>query len=440
MIETLFRRIISSIPHPESVDLLAQLDRIEPQAMHGQPPVIWARANGFIVEDPFGNKFIDFTSGVLLSNCGHNHPRVNKAIAEQLDRGLLASYIFPTQERVLLLEALLRHAPIGLDQALLFSTGAEAVEAALKLAKQQSKKVSSTKSIVISFEGSFHGRTLGAQLAGGIPMLKSWIEPNNMHFIQLPFPDPDDEDLCHFSTFECALTQREIRFDDVCAVMFETYQGGVVKFASSSFVQQLRTWCTKHRAILIFDEVQSGFGRTGKWWGFEHYEVIPDLIACGKGISGSLPLSAVIGSHKIMNIFPPGAMSTTHSGNPLCCVAATASIEVLEAENLIERCALLGQHVASRLQDLANQLKPVGLVSGRGLVYGIHIVDANKHPDSQLAQKIVMETVRRGVILFNPVGLNGATIKINPPLCITQEAFDEGLDVFQDAVEAACEM
>ena len=437
MIETSFRRIVSSIPHPESAILLSKLDSLEPQAMHGQPPVVWANANGFTVEDIFGNRFIDFTSGVLVSNCGHNHPKVNKAISEQLKRGLLASYIFPTRERIALLEALLRHAPIGLDQALLFSTGSEAVEAALKLAKQNALQVSSRKSIVISFEGSFHGRTLGAQMAGGIPALKNWIEPNNMHFYQLPFPDPDDEDLCCFSSFEWGLIQQGIRSDDVCAVLFETYQGGVVKFASSLFVQHLRNWCTENGVVLIFDEVQSGFGRTGRWWGFEHYGIIPDLISCGKGISASLPISAVIGSHEIMNSFAPGAMSTTHSGNPLCCAAAVASIEVLETENLIERCALMGQYATSRLQALTNQLTPLGLVSGRGLVYGIHIVNANKHPDPQLAQKIVMETVRRGVILFNPVGINGATIKINPPLCISQEAFDEGIDAFRDAVVAA---
>ncbi len=436
MIKTPYRRIITAFPHPEAQLIVVELDRIEPVAMHGQPHVVWHRASGFTVEDPWGNRFIDFTSGVLVANCGHSHPRVKAAISAQLEQDLLMSYIFPTRERVEFISNLLSHAPKEHDQALLFNSGSEAIEASIKLARQHAIGQSGlNKRLVISFEGSFHGRTLGSQLAGGLPSLKEWIGPCDLPYKQFPFPDCEKSAEHDFDNFIYHLAKTGFAPNEVCCIVFESYLGGTVSFADAMYVQKLREWCNQNHVCLIFDEIQSGFGRTGLWWGFEHYGVEPDLIACGKGISGSLPMSAVIGRREIMNSFKPGAMSTTHSGNPLCCAAANASLNVLVEESLVDHARNLGNDVSDTLGKIAKNRSLVGSVSGKGLVYGIRVIDPiTAQPSQRFAQEIVDKTVARGVLLFNPVGPYGATIKITPPLCIAHEAMQEGLEVIDEVI------
>lgn len=428
---------VSSIPYLANDTLFKRLSEIEPRAMHGQPQVLWHRAQDCFVFDEFGNKFIDFSSGVLIANCGHNHPKVNQAIRDVLDQGLLTSYIFLNRHRIKLIEKILQHVPEGMEQVLLLCSGSEAIEASLKLAKNYSKiKYGEKKNLVLSFIGSFHGRTLGAQVAGGIPQLKSWIEESYKKYIQLPFPDCEDIKTCDFSHFQSLLQQQNITSEDISCVLFETYQGGVVKFAPVSFMKELRAWCTKNNVILILDEVQAGFGRTGKWWGFEHYDIIPDLIACGKGISSSLPVSAVIGKKELMDQFPSGAMSTTHSGNPVCCAAAVANIEVLESEQLVKNSEIMGQYLHMKMDAIKRDFPHIiGACYGKGLVCGVHIINKeNGLPDSFTAKRIVDLCVSKGLMLFNPVGPCSATIKLNPPLTISRKILELGLEIFKSSL------
>jgi 4-aminobutyrate aminotransferase-like enzyme len=279
---------------------------------------------------------------------------------------------------------------------------------------------------------------MGSQLAGGIASLKDWMGTCDARFVQVPFPDggvrsrPEDND---FSAFERALADHGIMPSQVCGVMTETYQGGNSSFAPPRYIQQLRQWCDDQGALLIMDEVQAGFGRTGKFWGFEHYGIKPDLIACGKGISGSLPLSAVIGRKEIMDQFPPGSMTSTHSGNPICCAAALANLKLILSENLAERAA----HLGIILQELGDQIKNrfadrIVARHGRGLVASLHCVTkGGTEPDPLLAWQVVGKAVQMGVMLFAPVGYAGASVKLCPPLIIEEAALREGMTAIEEA-------
>lgn len=436
-IKTKYRRMVSPIPHPDSIAFFDSLYAKECRSTHEQPPVIWDKAYGFQVFDPFGNIFLDFSSGVLVANCGHSHPKVVRAIRREVDRGLLHSYCFANAARERLLRKLREISPPELSRYYLLSTGSETIETLIKLCRQWGRAKSNNRKIkIISFENNFHGRTLGAQQSGGIKPLKDWIVNLDKDFIQVPFPDGIYCTDTSFDVFLTSLQSKGVDPADVAGVLVETYQGGIVSFAPKEYMQALRNWCNKHDILLLFDEVQAGFGRTGKWWGFQHYEIVPDLIACGKGISGGLPVSAVIGRNTIMQQFDAGAMTTTHGGNPICCAAAAASIEVLQKEKLVKNAQTMGKLLARELDKIFVLASDrIRAVCSHGLVAGIHIKKENSdEPDGELAKKIVNECVQNGLLMFAPVGPGGATLKICPPLCINKPALREGLKVIREAI------
>jgi 4-aminobutyrate aminotransferase-like enzyme len=440
VIQTKHRRIVTLIPHPDSIPTLQKLRQFEPQSMRGQPPLVWERAEDISVYDKYGNQWIDWTSGVLVTNCGHGAPEVRQAIIDQANSGLLHNFIFPSEERAELAEALVRVAPPGLDKVFLLTTGSEATECAIKLARANGIRCGGTKKItIVGAERGFHGRTLGAQQAGGIPGQKAWIVNEDPAIIQVPFPDGFWTRDTRFDLFLDTLRKREIAPEQVAGVLFETYQGVGPDFAPVDYIRQLRDWCTAHQIVLIFDEVQSGFGRTGKFWAFEHYGVVPDLICCGKGISSSLPLSAVIGRTEIMDQFPPGSMSSTHTGNPVCCAAALASLRMILSADLTGNAASLEPVLAAGLAEIQrNHASVVGHYTCRGLVAGLQMVRAaDRQPDHDLAHAVIEKAFHRGLLLFAPVGAWGQTVKIAPPLTITREALIEGLSVLSEAVAEA---
>ena len=187
-------------------------------------------------------------------------------------------------------------------------------------------------------------------MAGGIPALKAWIQQEDPTFVQVPFPDGYQNEETRFESFLGALSERSVTTDEIACVLLETYQGATASFAPVEFMQALREWCTSHQIVLVLDEVQAGFGRCGKWFGFEHYRIEPDLMCCGKGISSGMPLSAVLGKAELMDQFGHGEMTSTHSGNPICCRAALAGIEIIEWENLVENSNQLSQFQQEFLQ------------------------------------------------------------------------------------------
>ena len=439
-VQTKYRTIMTKIPVPESIPILQKLRQHEPLSMGGQPLVLWDRAEGVQVYDRWGNRWLDWSSGVLVTNAGHGHPRIRQAILDQVNHGLLHNYCFPSELRSELVEELARVAPEGLEKVFLLTTGSEACECAIKLARTWGRQIGGDKKIAfVSYKNAFHGRTLGSQMAGGIPALKQWIVNLDKDMVQVPFPDgfrcPDTS----FDLFLKSLDELGMTPDRIAGVMTETYQGGNASFAPPEYIQKLRAWCDEHNVMLIFDEVQAGFGRTGTYWGFEHYDVVPDLIVCGKGISSGLPLSAVIGPAEIMDLYPPGSMTSTHTGNPICAAASLASLRVIEEENLVEHTRRMGEVLQPELERLGRRFpEHIGAVHGKGLVASLHMVKPGGiDPNAELASDIVLRCVDKGLMLFAPVGYSGASVKISPPLVIEGEAIRDGVTVLEEAIEEA---
>ena len=342
-VETAFRRIVTPIPVPESVPLFETLHACEPISMQGQPPVVWDRAEGFQVHDRWGNMWLDWSSGVLVTNAGHGRQAMVAAIVEQATKPLLHSYCFANEPRAKLvskLAELMRSAAERVAghrdpayKAFLLTTGSETTECAVKLARTYGQRAGGRRKLgIVSFERAFHGRTLGAQMIGGSPALKDWIVHLDPDMHVVPFPDGFRTPDTSFDLFLSTLAEKGVGPDRVAGVISETYQGAGADFLPVAYAQKLRAWCDEHDVILILDEVQAGFGRTGTWWGFEHYGIVPDIACCGKGISSGLPLGAVLGTEAVMGLYGPGEMTSTHSGNPVCCAAALASIDLNERE------------------------------------------------------------------------------------------------------------
>ena len=433
-VKTRHRTICTPIPVPASIPLLERLRNLEPRSMGGQPPVIWHCGRGFTVSDPYGNTWIDFSSGVLVTASGHGRGEIVKAIQDMAGGGLYHAYCFPTEIRLRLVEELTAWLPPPLKRVFLLTTGAEACECCIKLAMTRGQAIGGkSKSVFVTFENAFHGRTMGAQLAGGEPALKAWIGKPDKRFVQVPFPDGFRQKDTSFEVFEKALADKGVDPDNVCGVMSETYQGCSATLMPASYAQALRRWCDAHQAVLIFDEVQAGFGRTGKPFGFQHYGIVPDLAACGKGISGGLPLSAVLGTDELMNQYGPGEMTSTHSANAVCAAAALANLQVIEKEKLIENAAGLAPVLAegaARIADASGGR--IGCVASVGLVAALQFTrNGTTEPDAQTAWGFVRTAVQRGVMLFAPVGVGGCAVKINPPLVIDAEGLAEGLGVLE---------
>jgi len=437
-VQTRFRRITTSLPVPESLGVLKALAENEPRSMQGQPPVVWDHCRDVNVFDPYGNMWLDFSSGVLVANAGHSHPKVIEAVEAQLKTGLLHNYCFPSAIRAKLAARLVELLPEPIEKVFLLTTGSEATECAIKLARTHGiRKGGKRKINIVTFEGAFHGRTLGAQLAGGSPALKEWIVKTDVGFFQVPFPDGFRTENTSFEFFLESLEKLGLAGDDIAGVMSETYQGGDASFMSADYARALRKWCSDNDVVLVFDEVQAGFGRTGKMFGFEHYGVVPDLVCMGKGISSSLPVAALAGRADIMDLYEPRQMTSTHSGNPVCAAAALACIDVVVGERLHENARSVGRRLHECLGELRRKWPDrIGAVHGRGLVAGLLCTRAGgKEPDGDLAFDVVERCFRKGLLMFAPVGLGGGTVKIAPPLTITGEAVEEGCGVLREVFE-----
>jgi len=439
-VDTAYRRIVTRIPVPESLGVLEELRRYEPLAMTGQPPIVWHRAVGCQVYDAYGNMWLDFSSGVLVANAGHSAPEVKAAIIEQVEAELLHNYCFPSRQRAELAKLLAEVAPEGMSKVFLLTTGSEANENAIKLARTWGHSVGGPeKDVIVSYERAFHGRTLGSQQAGGTLALKEWILHPDPDFVQVPFPDGYRTEDTGFHLFLRALSDRGVSGRQVAGVLMETFQGGGADFAPPEYVQALRRWCDENGALLICDEVQAGFGRSGKFWAFEHYGIVPDMIVCGKGISSSLPMAAVISRPEIMDLYPPGSMTSTHTGNPVACAAAIANVRRILDQGLTANAAARGETLLPLLADMQAEFgEVIGAMHGRGLVAGLQVVHpGGKEPDGGLAHRIVEKAYEKGLLFFAPVGYGSGTVKIGPPLTITDDMLRDGVSVLRESFAEA---
>jgi 4-aminobutyrate aminotransferase-like enzyme len=438
-VNTKYRKINTKLPVPESLSIFQALSESEPVSMMGQPPVIWDKAEGFQIYDKWGNMWIDWSSGVLITNAGHGRKEIIDALRDLLDKKLISTYVFVHEKRAELTKMLQKISPDPSDYLVfLLSTGSEATENCIKLAKTYAiEKHGPQKKYLVSFNNAFHGRTLGAQLAGGMQKQKKWIGEEGETFVQVPFPDGYKNENTSFDLFLDTLKEKGIKPDDIAGIMTESYQGVGPDFLPVEYAKKLEAFCSKYDIVSIFDEVQAGFGRTGKMFTYQHYGIKPDLIACGKGISSSLPISAVIGRKDIMSLYAPGSMTSTHSGSPLPVVAAIESLKIIEKENLVEKARELGEILIPELQRIRNKYPDIlGCMQGKGLVAGIQVVKkGSKIPDSDTALKINERCFQKGLLMFAPVGIGGECLKIAPPLIINEEALRESINVFEEACD-----
>lgn len=440
-IKTRHRRIGTSLPVPASIPFLKSLNRTESQSMHGQLPVIWDHARGASVWDRWGNRWIDFTSTIFVANAGHAHPHIVRSLRDQLQRGMLHSYTFATEARVRFLESLVRTAGRPFEKAFLVSSGTEATEAALKLMRLHGLSKNSKKVNIISFRGSMHGRTMGAELLKGNQEGSAWIAHRDphLHYLEFPFPwitsrTPSSNWQRIFSRqMASLLRQRRISPGSICGFMLESYIGWGALFFPSEYVRALVRFARSHGALVTFDEIQGGFGRTGKMFTYQHYRVRPDLICVGKGMSSSLPLAGVLGPSRIMDLPPIGSMSSTHSASPLPCAAGRANLEVLRRERLVEKAARDGRYLHERLNKIQARFPHrVHHVFGKGLLAAVLFKDPfSEKPDGPFATRVCLRAMQKGLLL---VHTGRESIKFGPPLVISRDALSEGLDVFEEAL------
>jgi 4-aminobutyrate aminotransferase / (S)-3-amino-2-methylpropionate transaminase / 5-aminovalerate transaminase len=437
-VETTYRRIVTPLPVPESLPWFHTLESFEPSSMQGQPPVLIHRAEGCSVWDRWGNRWLDWSSGVLISNIGGGHPAIREAVREMADRPLLSTYVFAHEARAELVSLLAGLAPLPGCRVFLLTTGSEATENCIKLARTYGReKHGPEKRVIVTFRNAFHGRTMGAQLAGGSDAQKQWIGGKETGFVQVPFPDGYKNPDTRFELFRETLASLGISGSQVCGVMSESYQGVGPDFMPTEYARSLEGWCRENDALLILDEVQAGFGRTGTLFAFQQYGITPDLIACGKGVSGSLPLSAVIGREDVMELYPPGSMTSTHSGSPLPVAAAAANIRALLAGPYMDNARALDPVLREGLLALqARHPRTAGCVHSRGLVAGIQVVKpGTRAPDPAAALAVNTRCFQKGLLMFAPVGVAGECIKIAPALDIPRDALEEGIRTLGEAMD-----
>ncbi|MET7830718.1 aspartate aminotransferase family protein [Streptomyces sp. NPDC005386] len=417
--------------------VLETLRRYEPATMHTQHPVVWDHASGSRVFAQDGRSWIDWTSGILTANAGHGRAEVVDAITSQAQQGLLHAYMFPTRVRARTVRALSQLS--GFAQSVLYTTGAEAVEGALKISSRYAlaqRAARSRPSVVVTFDGSFHGRTLGAQLAGGLPAQRDWAPTLDDVFVNVPYPARDQA----WSTdvIEEALREVGARPEDVSCVMGEIYQGSTLRQIDPVSARSLREWCSKHGALLIFDEIQSGFGRTGRLFAYEHVGVRPDLLLVAKGLSGSLPISAVlIGDPAFTEDVRPGELTSTHSGNPISLAAAEANLALFADGTLVAEAARRGQQLADGLADWVSLLPQRRRIIGTmGMIAGVACTHQDGTLDPASSKRLAAECIERGLLVCVPSTMGGAMLKIMPPVTTSEDDLAEALARFSAAADA----
>lgn len=435
-IETAHRRIVTKFPAPGTRELMEEIASRESLNALNQMPVVWERAQGHQIFDPWGNCFIDFSSTIFVANSGHAHPHMVKTIAEHAER-LCHAYLYPTRIKARFLEKLLSMMPAPLEKALLFSTGAEASERAIKLARHHGMRAGRTRRAIIGWERNYHGYTMGALMAGGYAGMRDWIGYQDPGMVQLPFPYPwvvERQNLSGAELFRRdidSLAAQGVAANDIAALFFETYQSWGALFYPQGYIEEARSWSHGHDVLMIFDEIQAGYGRTGRFFGYQHYGIEPDLVVCGKGMSGSLPLSAVLGPAKLIDLAP--MYSSTHGGHPLACAAGLANLEIFERENLVAESARKEPIMRAEVERWKHRFPDrIGRIFGKGLLFAVFIVEpGTEELDPVFCDRIVERALRKGVF---HIRTNLGTIKLGPPLNIPDDALIEGLRATEEAI------
>jgi 4-aminobutyrate aminotransferase len=420
-------------------DYLSRAKEVLTSALVMHTGIVVKKAGGVYVEDLAGRRYMDFTSGLATVNVGHNHPAVVEAIKKQAEDFIHSGCIFYYEPLIALAEKLRQVTPPGIDMFFFSNSGAEAVEGALKLARH-----STGRQGIVAFTGGFHGRTFGAMsLTTSSMRYRKMYHPLVPSVYHAPYP------YC----FRCFFGQRPgacgmdcytylerlfkhlIPPEEVACIIVEPLlgEGGYV-VPPEEFLGRLRALCDRWGILLVLDEVQTGMGRTGKWFASEHFGVVPDIMTIAKGIASGLPLSAVAAKKEIMEKWPKGAHGTTFGGNPVSCAAAAATIGIIGKEGLLDQTLRTGGHAIQKLKSIQERYPCIGDVRGLGLMIGIEFVTAAGGPDTAGLNKVIGRCLEKGLVLLE-CGVDKNIIRLAPPLIVRAEEIDAGLDIFEEALK-----
>jgi 4-aminobutyrate aminotransferase len=439
--ESKLPRLITSLPGPKAKAIIERDQQVISPSYTRPYPLVAETGRGATVEDPDGNRFLDFAAGIAVVATGHCHPKVVQAIQEQASRLIhMSGTDFYYENMVQLAEKLARLVPGGVPRKVYFgNSGTEAIEAAIKLARYHT-----SRSQFIAFVGAFHGRTMGSlaltasksiQKHGFFPMMPGVHHVPYAYCYRCAYgKTPDTCAVECVQVIESELFRTTLPADDCAAIFVEPVQGeGGYIVPPKKFFDELRRMADKHGILLIFDEVQSGMGRTGKMFACEHFDAVPDVIALAKGIASGLPLAATVARAELMN-WPPGAHASTFGGNPVAVAASLATIDLLEQE-LIDNAAKVGAHLMARLRDLPQRCPNVGDVRGLGLMIGIELVNdqETKERAPLLRDQILQMCFERGLLVL---GSGPNSIRLCPPLVITRDQADFAAETIEECLGA----
>jgi len=405
---------------------------------HPNLPVV--KAEGCYYYGADGRKYLDFTSGIAVENVGHRHPKVVQAIKDSADHLIHGPSGVIMYESILMLAAELQKIlPPKLDSFFFANSGTEAIEGALKLAKYTSKRP-----YVVSFTGCFHGRSIGAlSVTTSKSAYRKHLQPSWLAY-QLPYalpeylPEGENPEVFFPKKLERdveKLFNHQVTPEEVACIIIEPVlgEGGYI-IPPKAWLQKLREICDRHGILLIFDEVQTGFGRTGNWFASQTFDVKPDIMAVAKGIAAGLPLSATIASKELMDQWPLGSHGTTFGGNPIACSVALASLEIIKEEGLLENTKLMGEYAVNRLLEMKKEFPIISDVRGVGLMIGIELCNPETGDPDGKAVMDVLDDCLEGGVLFYLCGNSGEVIRMIPPLTITKEQIDDGLDILENVL------
>lgn len=430
-IKTKNRYIHTVVPAKGTKQILKNLKNYESRSMHGQIDIAWSKAKNFNIFDIAGNKFIDFTSTIFVANIGHSNNNLIKHLNKSLNNNFLHSYAYINKIREKYFKKLINFAGKNFQKAFLMSSGTEATEAALKLMRLYGQKKKKRRLGILCFEGCWHGRTMGAQMMSGNLDQKKWIGYHDKDIHHLPFPYPwkiKETDPKIFLINSLKKLKRKLDLKkDICGVMIETFQGWGAIYYPKEYLKLLSQICKSNDILISFDEMQSGFARTGYRFGYEYYQIKPDLICCGKGMGGGIPISGVIGKKNIMDLPEVGNMSSTNSANPLSCSAGLAVIDEINRKKLVLKARTKGKIMHDYLNLIKEKSKVKFNIYGKGLIAAV-VFDPNIIDIKKKLKLVVVNCMKEGVLL---VYTGRESIKLGPPLTISESALIEGLSVFK---------
>ncbi|MFC4244914.1 4-aminobutyrate--2-oxoglutarate transaminase [Gryllotalpicola reticulitermitis] len=432
------RRLRTSIPGPRSQELMARKSAAVAGGVGVAVPIAVVAAGGGVVVDADDNSLIDLGSGIAVTGVGNANPRVVEAVQNQVAAFTHTCFtIAPYESYIAVAEALNRLTPGDHEKrSALFNSGAEAVENAVKIARHYTGRQA-----IVTFEHAYHGRTnLTLALTAKNQPYKSGFGPFAPEIYRVPLSYPYRDGLTGAQAAARAITviEKQIGAENLAAILIEPIQGeGGFVVPAEGFLPGLVDWARNHDVVFIADEVQTGFGRTGRMFASEHEGIVPDLVVTAKGIAGGLPLSAVTGRAEIMDAPQVGGIGGTYGGNPLACVAALATIEAYESDGLVERAQRIGDTLLGRLRGIQARDPRLGDVRGRGAMVAMELIDpATGAPDARLTGRIARYAYEHGVILLT-AGTDGNVIRFLPPLTISDALLSEGLDVVAEALAGA---